>query len=303
MKMLGIGQGDEVITVANSWISTSETISQTGARPVFVDCDPIYYTIDVDLIESKITKNTKAIIPVHIYGQICDMDRLLDIAKKYSLHLIEDCAQSHFSTFKGTKAGLFGIAGSFSFYPGKNLGAYGDAGGIITNDSALAERMTMYARHGALIKHKHKMEGINSRLDSLQAAILTAKLKHILDWTKKRQENAGKITKLLSGIGDIVVPAIRKDSEHSFHLYVIQTGSRDKLAAWLKEKGIETSVHYPTPLPLLEAYDYLGYKPDDFPVAQALSERILSLPLYPELTDVQIVYLVDSIKEFFQTKA
>jgi dTDP-4-amino-4,6-dideoxygalactose transaminase len=197
---------------------------------------------------------------------------------------------------------MFGIAGSFSFYPGKNLGAYGDAGGIITSDPVLAERMTMYARHGALVKHKHKMEGINSRLDSLQASILTVKLNHILDWTKKRRENAEKITQLLAGTGDVVVPAVRKDSEHSFHLYVIQTGHRDQLAVWLKEKGIETSVHYPTPLPLLEAYDYLQHKPEDFPVAHEMSKRILSLPLYPELSDEQIAYMVNSIKEFFQTQ-
>lgn len=302
MKMLGIGHGDEVITVSNSWISTSETISQTGAKPVFVDCDPVYYTIDADRIEDKISNKTKAILPVHIYGQMCDMDKLTNIAQKYSLYLIEDCAQAHFSTFMGTKAGMFGIAGSFSFYPGKNLGAYGDAGGIITNDPILAEKMTMYARHGALIKHKHKMEGINSRLDSLQASILTAKLNHILDWTKKRRENAEKITRLLTGTGDVIVPAVRKNSEHSFHLYVIQTAHRDKLAAWLKEKGIETSVHYPTPLPLLEAYGYLQHIPEDFPVAHQLSKRILSLPLYPELTDEQIAYLVDSIKEFFQSQ-
>ena len=184
MKMLEIGYGDEVITVANSWISTSETISQTGATPVFVDCEPEYFTINVNEIEAKITPKTKAIIPVHLYGQMCEMDKLIEICEKHSLFLIEDCAQSHFSKYKNVKAGLHGHAASFSFYPGKNLGAYGDAGAIITNNDKFAESFKMFARHGALVKHKHLIEGINSRMDGLQAAILSVKLKKIEHWTK-----------------------------------------------------------------------------------------------------------------------
>ena len=265
MKMLGIGVGDEVITVANSWISTSETISQTGATPVFVDCDPEFYTINESDIESKITDKTKAIIPVHLYGQMCDIGKLTYIAKKYSLFLIEDCAQSHFSKFNNINAGLFGEAASFSFYPGKNLGAYGDAGAIITNNDNLAELFKMYARHGALVKHQHKMEGINSRMDGLQAAILSVKLKKIELWTNQRQENAKKLTNALQSIKNIKTPIVRENTEHSFHLYVIQAEQRDNLAKFLKIRGIEVTIHYPTPLPFLEAYKKYKYNKDDFP--------------------------------------
>lgn len=299
MKMLGIGVGDEVITVANSWISTSETISQTGATPVFIDCDPVYYTINESYIESKITNKTKAIIPVHLYGQMCDMEKLASIAKKHSLFLIEDCAQSHFSKFNNINAGLFGDAASFSFYPGKNLGAYGDAGAIITNNDKLAELFKMYARHGALVKHQHKMEGINSRMDGLQAAILTVKLKKIEFWTSQRQENAKRLTNALQGIKNIKTPVVRDNTEHSFHLYVIQAEKRDNLAEFLKTRGIEVAIHYPTPLPFLEAYKKYNYKNEDFPVAYNLSNCILSLPFYPELSDDAINYIAKSIKEFY----
>ena len=220
MKMLGIKSGDEVITVANSWISSSETITQVGARPVFVDIDPVYYSINENLIEQNITENTKAIIAVHLQGQMCNIERINEICKKYNLFLIEDCAQSHFSSTNGVFAGLTGIASSFSFYPGKNLGAYGDAGCIITNDDILAEKFRMYANHGALIKHKHQIEGINSRMDGLQAAILNAKLPFITEWTKKRQNVASIYNRLLSNINNIKTPEIRKNSVHSFHLYV-----------------------------------------------------------------------------------
>lgn len=302
MKMLGIGEGDEVITVANSWISSSETITQTGAKPVFVDCDPVYYTIDEIKLESAITGRTKAIIPVHLYGQSCDMKAIMQIADKHNIPVIEDCAQSHFSTFGNTNVGLFGKAASFSFYPGKNLGAYGDAGGIITNDTELATRCKMYARHGALVKHQHVMEGINSRMDGLQAAILSVKIKSIKQWTVARQENAAKLASLLTGTGDIVMPQVRPGTTHSFHLFVIQTAHREALQKHLQEAGIETAVHYPTPLPLLKAYEYMQHKPDDFPVSAALSARILSLPLYPELTDETIGYIADTVKAFYARK-
>jgi dTDP-4-amino-4,6-dideoxygalactose transaminase len=200
MKMLGIKEGDEVITTAYSWISSSETISQTGATPIFVDIDPDYYTIDETQIEKYITNKTKAIIPVHIHGQICNMDAILKIAKQHDLFVIEDCAQSHFSEFEGKRAGTMGIASSFSFYPGKNLGAYGDAGCILTNDDVLADKFRMFANHGALKKHQHQIEGINSRLDGLQAAILSAKLPHILNWTKERKRCATTYFNLLEAI-------------------------------------------------------------------------------------------------------
>lgn len=300
MKMLNIGNEDEVITVANSWISSSETITQTGAKPVFVDIDPILYTINENLLEASITSKTKAIIPVHLQGQMCDMDKIMSIANKYGIPIIEDCAQSHFSEYNGKKAGTIGIAGSFSFYPGKNLGAYGDAGCILTNNDELALKCRMFARHGALKKHNHIIEGINSRMDGIQAAILTAKLPHILSWTERRIANSNLYNKYLTGIKEIVLPVIRSNSKHSFHLFVIRTKEREKLAAFLKSKDIETAVHYPVALHNMEAYKYLGHNPNDFPVSNAYQDQILSLPMYPELSEEQIEYIAKAIKDFFK---
>ncbi|GAB1397071.1 DegT/DnrJ/EryC1/StrS family aminotransferase [Saprospiraceae bacterium] len=300
MKSLGIKAGDEVITVANSWISSSETITQTGAKPVFVDVDPVYYSINESQIENAITTNTKAIILVHLQGQMADVGKISEICKKHRLFLIEDCAQSHFSEFEGKRAGLFGIAGSFSFYPGKNLGAYGDAGCIITDDDELAQKCRMYANHGALKKHHHIMEGINSRMDGIQAAILTTKLPYILQWTEARIRNAARYGEVLKGIPQIVLPKVRENTKHTFHLYVIQAEKRDALAEYLKENGIETAIHYPTALPSLPCYAYLGKAAEDYPVATAFQSKILSLPMYPELTEEQIKYVADNIKRFYQ---
>lgn len=297
MKMLGIGIGDEVITSANSWISSSETISQTGATPVFCDVDPDYYSMNESLLEGLITPRTKAILVVHLQGQMAAIEMIKSVCSKHNLYLIEDCAQSHFSESGRVRAGLFGIAGSFSFYPGKNLGAYGDAGCIITNDDELAEKCRMYANHGALKKHFHLMEGINSRLDGIQAAILNAKLPYILDWTENRISNAKYYDHYLSGIDAISTPKVRPDTKHTFHLYVIRTEKRDFLQSVLKENGIETAVHYPTALPNLPAYAYLGLTPEMFPVATRLQNEILSLPLYPELTEGQIQYVASVIKK------
>lgn len=301
MKMLGIGASDEVITTASSWISTSETISQIGAKPVFVDIDPNYYTIDVSLIEKSITPSTKAIIPVHLYGQMADIQSIKNLCQQYNLFLIEDCAQSHYSELNGIRAGLAGIASTFSFYPGKNLGAYGDAGCIITNNDELAVKMTMYSNHGALKKHQHQIEGINSRLDGIQASILSAKLPHIHKWTEARIDHAATYTQLLKDVGDLKLPAVRPDSKHSFHLYVIRTKKRDQLKEFLESNGIETAVHYPFALPLMEAYKYLGHSAIDFPEAFKHQNEILSLPMYPELSLKQIEFVVDSIKSFYET--
>lgn len=283
MKMLGIGVGDEVITVANSWISSSETISQTGATPVFIDIHPEYYSMDENLLETAITKKTKAVLAVHLQGQMCAIDEIKAICDKHGIYLIEDCAQSHFSEYKGVKAGMTGIAGSFSFYPGKNLGAYGDAGCIITNDDSLAEQCRMYANHGALVKHQHKIEGINSRMDGVQAAILSAKLPHILKWTEQRITNAKAYDMLLKEIPEIILPQIRPGSKHTFHLYVIRTNNREKVIEYLKGNGVESVVHYPSLLPLLHCYKHLGYTAEHFPVAAPYQRQILSLPMYPEL--------------------
>lgn len=299
MKMLGIGSGDEVITVANSWISSSETITQTGAKPVFVDIDPVYYSMDETKLREKITERTKAVIAVHLQGQMADIRSIKTICDKHNLYLIEDCAQSHLSSIDGVRAGLTGIAGSFSFYPGKNLGAYGDAGCIITDDAALAEKCRMFANHGALQKHKHQIEGINSRLDGLQAAILSAKLPFLEKWTEKRRANAAFYNELLKDIREIHLPAERPGSVHSYHLYVIRTPFREALMEFLKNKNIETAVHYPTALPNLPCYKYLGHHESDFPVASAYQREILSLPMYPELTGEQMTYVTESIREFF----
>lgn len=300
MKMMGIGAGDEVITVANSWISSSETITQAGARPVFIDVHPQYYSLDETKLEAAITSKTKAVIAVHLQGQMCAIDTIKKICDKHNLRVIEDCAQSHFSTLNGTRAGVTGDAGSFSFYPGKNLGAYGDAGCIITNDDALAEKCRMFANHGALKKPFHKMEGINSRLDGLQAAILSAKLPFILEWTEKRITIAGLYNKYLANIPQLVLPQVRPGSKHSYHLYVVRVPQREALMSFLKEKGIETVIHYPSTLPNLEAYKYLGHSPHDFPVASQLQPEILSLPVYPELEEAAVIYIADAIRSFYQ---
>ncbi len=300
LKMLGIGEGDEVITTASSWISTSETISQAGGVPVFVDIDPATFTIDPTLIESKISSRTKAVIPVHLYGQAAHITEIRRICDAHGLFLIEDCAQSHFSKEHNRYVGTFGHAATFSFYPGKNLGAYGDAGAVVTNDDDLARKIRMYANHGALKKHEHLMEGINSRLDTIQASILLAKSAHILDWTNRRIENAFKYIEQLSGL-DLELPRVRENTVHTFHLFVIRTKHRDMLKAFLEGRGISTAIHYPTILPLLPAYRPLGFTREDFPVAASFQNEILSLPLYPELNAAQIRYVTDSIKDFYSS--
>jgi dTDP-4-amino-4,6-dideoxygalactose transaminase len=299
LKSLGIGKGDEVITAANSWISSSETITQTGASCVFADVETGYYCIDPELLEEKISSRTKALIVVHLYGQSAEMEKISRICKKHNLFLIEDCAQSHFTMYKDQPAGTFGIAASFSFYPGKNLGAYGDAGAIISNDDRLAEKMRMYANHGALTKHRHVMEGINSRLDGLQAAILLAKLPRLKEWNAKRNKLAENYSRLLAGVNQLGLPKTRPQTYHSWHLYVIRLAKRDEMKEFLKEKGIETQIHYPAALPFLKAYDYLGHTPRDFPVASQFQSEILSLPMFPELENEQQEYVAGQIKNFY----
>ncbi len=298
LKMLGIGSGDEVITTASSWISTSETITLTGAKPVFIDIEADYFNIDAAKIEKKITPRTKAILPVHLYGQPADIVAIKNICDAHNLYLVEDCAQAHFAEYHGQKVGTFGNAGTFSFYPGKNLGAYGDAGAIITNDDDLAKKCRMYANHGALKKHDHLMEGINSRMDGMQAAILTVKLPYIPDWNHKRYHHALLYQSLLKGVEGLSAPMIRQDASHVFHLYVVRTKERDRLQRFLQEKGIGTGVHYPVALPFMTAYQYLGHTPTDFPVAYKYQSEILSLPMYPELSEESIHYVVASIKDF-----
>jgi dTDP-4-amino-4,6-dideoxygalactose transaminase len=299
MRSLGIGPGDEVITAANSWISSSETIGQTGATPVFVDCDEKYMSMEIAQLEAAITAKTKALIVVHLHGQICEMEAIEQLAKKHELYVIEDCAQSHFSEYKGKRAGTMGVAGSFSFYPGKNLGAYGDAGCIITNDDDLANKCRMFANHGALVKHQHQIEGINSRMDGLQAGILTVKLEYVLSWTEKRIERAAWYREALKDIPEISMAEVRPESKHSYHLFIIRTIQRNDLMAFLKEKGIETAIHYPTPLPLLPAYSEREFTVTDYTVSSRMSATMLSLPIYPELSLDAVNYISNSIQEFF----
>jgi dTDP-4-amino-4,6-dideoxygalactose transaminase len=294
LKMLGIGAGDEVITTAHTWIATGETVSQTGARPVFVDVDD-YFTIDVEQIEAAITPRTKAIIPVHLFGQPADMTRVMNIAAKHGLQVIEDCAQAHYATWQGRRVGTFGRAATFSFYPGKNLGAYGDAGAILTNDDELALKMRMFANHGALQKHHHVMEGINSRLDSMQAAILSVKLPHIHDWTRARQQVAAWYDAALSDVPGVERPRVRDAAQHVYHLYVIKVDRREELMAALSAKGIETAVHYPVPLPAMEAYKYLAATQRPVPRALENAGRILSLPIYPELSREAVQHVAQAI--------
>lgn len=298
MVALGLKPGDEVIAPAHSWISTTETITQAGGKVVFCDTDPDTYTIDPRSIESKISSRTVGIIPVHLYGQAADMEAIMPIAKKHNLWVIEDCAQAHLARLNGKLVGTFGDVASFSFYPGKNLGAMGDAGAILTNDKLLSEKMAMFARHGGLKKGDHVIEGINSRLDGLQAAILSVKLPHLPLWTSQRQNRAARYSQLLGDILDIETPLVGENREHVWHLYVVKHPHRDKLSKHLLDSGIQTVINYPVALPFLPAYEYLGHKPEDFPVAYKNQSYILSLPLYPELSNDQMDKVIDSIKSF-----
>jgi dTDP-4-amino-4,6-dideoxygalactose transaminase len=298
LKALGVGPGDEVITVANSWISTSETITQAGALPVFVDIDEFFH-IDPARIEEKITPRTKALIPVHLYGQSAAVEEVLRICRAHDLPMIEDCAQSHFATFNGRFTGTFGLAGTFSFYPGKNLGAYGDAGALITNDDDFARKARLFANHGSLKKHIHEIEGINSRLDGIQAAVLSVKLKHIDRWNEARHAHGLAYNAGLADLPAVKCPKLRDNAYHIFHVYSLRAPRRDALADHLKARGISTGIHYPTALPFMPAYNRLGHTPADFPAAFACQDEIISLPMYPELTDGMIAHVVKSIEEFY----
>ena len=283
----GIKQGDEVITVPYTFIATTEAISYTGAKVVFVDIEDRSYTIDTEKIEQSITERTKAIIPVHLFGQPADMDKIVGIAKKHNLVVIEDACQAHGAEYKGKKVGSLGDIAAFSFYPGKNLGAYGDAGMAVTNNEEFAEKMRLLRNHGRNKRYYHQIEGYNYRLDTIQAAILRVKLRHLEEWTEKRRRNAKLYNKLLKGSG-VKTPVEMEYAKHVYHLYVIKTEKREKLYSRLKENGISAAVHYPLPLHLQEAYRYLGWKKGDFPISEACSERLLSLPMFPELTTDEI---------------
>lgn len=298
MHALGVKPGDEVIAPAHSWISTTETITQAGGKVVFCDTDSLTHTIDVSKLAALVTPRTVGIIPVHLYGQPADMDPIMAIAQQHGLWVLEDCAQSHLARYKGQLVGTFGNAASFSFYPGKNLGAMGDAGAVTTSDSELAKRMAMFARHGGLTKGDHQIEGINSRLDGLQAAILSVKLRHLPQWTKARQHWAKVYTERLSGIPGLSLPTVAEGREPVWHLYVIRHERRDALAAHLKAKGIQTVINYPVALPFLPCYAPMGHQPVDFPNAHHDQSRVLSLPIFPEMTEAHIDAVAAAIRSF-----
>jgi dTDP-4-amino-4,6-dideoxygalactose transaminase len=297
LRALRVKPGDEVITSAHSSISTSETITQARGRVVFCDTDEETFTVDPEDIQRKITPATVGIIPVHLYGQPADMDGIMAIARRHNLWVIEDCGQAHLARYKGRHVGTFGDAAAFSFCPGKNLGAYGDAGCAVTNDDQLADWMARFAQDGG--KGDHVMEGISSRMDGLQAAILNAKLPHLHTWTEARCRVAAHYDNLLEKVGDVITPEVSAGRDHVYNLYVIRTENRDVLKEYLEEAGISTVLSYPKALPFYPAYAYLGHSPEDFPAAYFNQARILSLPIYPEINDEMIRYVAECIGSFF----
>lgn len=300
LKALGVKEGDEVLTPALSWISTAEVISQLDAKPVFVDVDQDFFTLDLEKAKQAVTVKTKAIIAVHLYGQPFELHALRHFCETHNLFLIEDCAQAHFSAFADIKTGTLGDVAAFSFYPTKNLGAMGDAGCVLTNNQALANKIRRLANHGGLTKNEHLFEGMNSRLDELQAAILLVKLKYIDQWNSARIEHADQYFNELSTVDEIQLPKKLLKAKHTYHQFVIKAKQRDSLQKHLAGKEITTDIHYPLALPFEPAYAYLQQSEKNFPVAHQLQSEILSLPIYPELQRAQISYVCESIKEFYR---
>lgn len=299
LRAFGIGAGDEVITVSHTFIATAEAIILAGAQPVFVDIDPQTCLMNLDQVESKITPRTKAILPVHLYGQMVDMPRLREIADRHGLKLIEDACQAHGAEFQGHRSGSLGDAAAFSFYFSKNLGAYGEGGFITTNDENTYKRLRMIRDHGSERRYYHDEIGLNGRLDEIQAVVLRAKLKHLADWNELRRQHAAQYKELL--LGTPVTPPVEcPDARHVYHLYVVQAPERDALQAHLKSCGVFTGIHYPVPIHQQNAMAYLGYHEGDFPQTEAVVNNILSLPMFAELTGEQIEYVVDSIKAFYK---
>lgn len=297
MKALGIGPGDEVIVPSNTFIATALAVTYTGAKPVFVEPDIRTYDIDSGKIEGKINNNTKAIVAVHLYGQPCEMDRILDIVARHHLYLIEDCAQAHGARYKGRRIGSFGDAAGFSFYPGKNLGALGDAGAVTTNNKELADKVRALGNYGSDYKYHHIYQGNNSRLDELQAAFLSAKLVSLDKVNENRRETARKYLEDIKN-PNIILPYVNPNTEPVWHIFAIRCKRRDELKAWLEENGIGTNEHYPIPMHLQECYKDLGYKPGDFPIAEEISATELSIPMYYGMTDDEVHYVVDKINAF-----
>ena len=298
LKALGVRDGDEVIVPSNTYIATALAVTYVGANPVFVEPDIRTYNINPALIEEKITEKTKAIMPVHLYGQACDMDPIMAIAKKYNLYVVEDCAQAHGATYKGRKIGTFGDAAGFSFYPGKNLGALGDAGAAVTNNKEVADKIRAYGNYGSDYKYHHIYKGNNSRLDEMQAAFLSAKLPHLDRMNEERRRIANLY---LDGIKNdkLVLPYIPDEMVPVWHIFAVRCQERDKLEQFLKDNNIGTNKHYPIPMHLQECYKDLGIKQGELPVAEEISATELSLPMYYGMTDEEIQYVIDKINEFY----
>jgi len=297
LRAYDIGAGDEVITVANTFIATTLAISYTGAIPVLVDIDPKTYNIDVSQIEDTITPRTKAIMPVHLYGQPADMDSILAIAGRHDLLVIEDACQAHGARYRDRRAGSLGHAAAFSFYPGKNLGAYGDGGIVVTNDEHVADTVRMLRNYGQREKYQHLIRGFNRRLDTLQAAILRVKLRYLEEANAARRQHAKLYSELLADL-PVAIPVEADFAESVYHLYVIRAENRADLASHLRDKGIASGTHYPVPIHLHPAYQDLGYGEGDIPISECYAEQMLSLPMYPELTEDMIEYTVDAIRDF-----
>jgi dTDP-4-amino-4,6-dideoxygalactose transaminase len=293
----GVGPGDEVITTPHTFFATSEVISLIGARPVLVDIDLRTYNIDPQAIEAAITPRTRVILPVHLYGQPAEMGPILETARRHGLRVIEDAAQAHGAEYRGQRVGTLGDAACFSFYPSKNLGAYGDAGALVTNDAALAQRARMLRNHGRTEKYTHDLVGYGYRIDALQAAILGSKLTHLEAWNARRREIADQYTELLTS-ADVVTPYVPSHIKPVYHIYAIRARERDRLREHLKARGIETGIHYPIPLHLQPVYRDLGYHAGDFPNAETAAKQVLSLPIYPEMTDVQVHEVADAVRDF-----
>jgi dTDP-4-amino-4,6-dideoxygalactose transaminase len=298
IESLSLPKDSEVIVPANSFIASSEAITRTGHKVVFSDCDKNNYTISIESLKSKITKNTKAIVVVHLYGHPCNMDQILQIAKEYNLKTIEDCAQAHGAEYKNKKVGAIADIGTFSFYPGKNLGAYGDGGAIVTNNEYLAKKCKMIANHGRIEKYNHEFEGRNSRLDGLQAGILSVKLRHLDKWTNQRIEIADYYLQNLKKIKEVILPKRENWAKQVYHLFVIRVKSRDKLQQYLKDNDIQSAIHYPIALPKLKAYEYINQKNEDF-FANYYDEQLLSLPIGEHLNKDDLQHICNTIKSFF----
>ena len=302
LRALGVGPGDEVITVPNTFIATVSAISMVGAKPVFVDIDPETYLMDTPKIQAAITERTKVLLPVHLYGQPVAMDKVRMLASEHGLAVLEDACQAHGAEYRGVRTGTLGDAAAYSFYYSKNIGAYGEGGIVVTDSRDIATQLQLLRNHGSSTRYHSVLYGMNSRLDEIQAAVLRIKLRHLEQWNDARRALAGEYNRRLAGLAGVVTPAEAPDAKHVYHLYVIRVQERDELLAWLKGHGVHAGIHYPVPIHLQEACSDLGYKEGDFPVTEKVTNEIISLPIYPELTIDDLDYICQTIGDFFNDK-